>query len=221
MSNTNQIKLSNSEITIAENQFDIIPSCVHPIPLSFVNSNEYSRYMFCCLTTIHQNNLTLYRLPENFIVYLGDIIHENQIIKPKGQMAFNINAEDASRNGFIQQFQFKQPVHVVALDRVSNVKVLMANAINEEKYDVVNALENNYSLKRIDDKKTAIIMNKDPLSDFLILNYLCSLGYSGFASKPLNGQPARIYLCSSEQYLSFGKFSKYNDQFLTHTSQLT
>ena len=214
----NSIKLYNSDITIAENQFSIIPSCVNPIPLSFVDSNEYSRYMLCCLTMIHQNNLTLYRLPEKFIVYLGDFNHENQIIKPKGKMSFNINAEDASKNGLIQQFQFNQPIDVIALDRVSNVKILMANAINDDKYDVVNALENNYSLKRINDK-TAIIMNKDPLSDFLILDYLCSLGYSGFATKPLNNQPARIYLCSSEQYLSQGKFSKYNDQFLTHVSQ--
>ena len=213
------IKLSQSNIIIADNQFNIIPPCTQPTPTHFLNSNEYSRYLLCCLTVLSRNNLTLYRLPKNLKIYRGDPTYTTQPTHPKGKMSFYFNAEDASQNGFIQEFKLKQSIDVIALDRVSNIEILSADAINENKYDIANAITNNYSLKRFDERKTAIFTKEDPIMDLKILDYLSLWGYSGFAHKPLNNRPARILLHSTQQYLSPGQFSKYNNQFVAHVSQ--
>ena len=214
------IILFNSTIEIADDQFNLLPSCTEQKPETFLNSNEYSRYVLCCLTTLQQNNLVFYKIPKLLKIYKGDPFYNVDHSKPSGKMSFNFSAEDASHEGFVHDFIFSKDVNVIAMDRVSNIQLLLAQALKEQKFDVVKAIENNFQIKRETSTKTTIIRSHNQLDDYTLLDYLCSLGYQGFAFKPLNETPAKIYLCLSHNYLSTGTRSAYDDQFVSDINNL-
>jgi hypothetical protein len=135
-------------------------------------------------------------------------------------MNFQFNAEDASKNGYVQEFTFEKSIEVVAMDRVSNIEILMANALKDGNLEVFNALNENFHLNRTSGNKTIIIRQKKILNDYKILNYLCSIGFNGFASKPINNQVADISLCVANEYLSDGHYSKYNQNFVVGEKKL-
>jgi len=216
---TDSIKLYNSNISIADDQSDLLPPCTHKRPQSFLNSSEYTRYILCCLTTTYHDNLVFYKIPASVKIYQGDPIYGSSQSFPKGKMHFHFNAEDASNEGFVHEFVFKKEIEVVAMDRVSNIKVLMGSALNDGDMEVFDALNENFQLVKSDDK-SSIMRHTDPINDYKILNYLCSMGFDGFASKPINDVPGDIHLCFSEDFLSNGHYSKYNDSFVVNMSQL-
>ena len=207
------ITLFNSTIEIADNQFDILPSCTQLLPQTFLDANQYSRYLLCCLATMQQNNLILYKVPKLLKIYRGDPFYNVPDSKPLGKMSFYFNAEDASSNGFVHEFIFIKDINVLAMDRISNIQILLALAIQEKKYDVVSALEANFIINR-DSKKQSIIYNPNQLNNFKVLDYLCSIGYDGFAFKPLGHYRAQIYLCFAHECFLKGIRSPYDGQFV-------
>ena len=213
---SNKIQLYNTKIAIADNQFNLIPLCAKNQHPDFLNSNQYDHYVFSCLTQIHKNNITLYNLPKNFKVYRGDISYGTHISHPNGKMSFNVNAKDASDDGYVHEFLLSKSIDVLCFDEVSNLKMILTSALNDRKYDVVRALKENYS-SYITDKK-AIINHQ--LDNNKILDYVYLSGYEGFAHRPINGRSAQINLYSADKHLSNGTFSQYNDQFLISTFEL-
>ncbi len=215
-----QIFVSNCQSPIADDQSNILPSCTRVKPSDFLNSNEYTRYLFCCFKTKFYDNLIFYNLPNLLKIYSASPIYQKKKIShPHGQMYFYFNAEDASNNGIIHDFTIKKDIDVISLDRISNIKILLASALNDQMSEVFNAINTNFQLKKLD-KKTSIVRYNDQKSDQLILNYLCSLGFNGFAFKPLNNNPGELHLCYSNEVLSNGQYSKYNDFFITSFDQL-
>src|SRR6185312_7736746 len=171
------ITLFDSKISIADDQSNLLPPCTHQKPDNFLNSNEYSRYILCCLTTTYHDNLAFYKFPSKFKIYKGDAIYRQNYSKPEGKMFFYFNAENASADGFIHEFTLKTPIEVIALDRVSNIEVLMASALADSQIAVFDALTNNFQLDKGENKKTSIVRHRNQMNDYLILNYLCSLGF--------------------------------------------
>src|SRR5437016_5351181 len=104
------IRLFNSNIIIADDQSDLLQPCTTCQPENFLNANDYSRYLLCCLTTVYHNNLVFYRIPASLKVYHAETFYQTQTSRPTGKMSFNFDAEDASSNGFVHEFQFKQSV---------------------------------------------------------------------------------------------------------------
>ena len=213
------IKLYNSEITIADDQFHLLGSCTSEKPEYFLTSYDYSRYIFCCLVTTSHDNLTFYKIPQSLKVYHGESFYGSSPSIPHGNLIFNLNAEDASSSGFIHEFVFEKPCELISLDRVSNIQIIVATALVNKRYDVVDALNNNFHYKTSGDK-TQIFRQQNGIIDEIILEFLCSLGFEGFACKPLNEIPGQIVLCTSEKFMSSGRLSPYNDQFLISTSKL-
>lgn len=213
------IKLYQSDIIIADDQSLLLNLCTETKPEAFLNENEYSRYVMSCLNSVSRGGYIFYRLPINLKVYHGEGYYTKERSIPIGQLFFNLNAIDASNDGHIHEFTFKKSVELLALDRVSNIQILMANAISVNKYEVADAIAHNFALS-YDDGKIKIIRNNDRYNDYLILEYLCSLGFFGFAYQPLNGQAATLYLCNSDTYLNHGQYSIYNDLFLINIDQL-
>jgi hypothetical protein len=217
---TETITLFDSQISIADDQSRLLPPCTHHKPQDFLNSNEYTRYILCCLTTTYHDNLVFYKFPASFKIYKGDPTYRAEFSYPQGRMIFNFNAEDAGNNGFIHEFTLNSSIEIVALDRVSNIKVLLASALNDSNIDVFDALNDNFQLKRSDDEKISIIRNNDQIKDYKILKYLCSLGFQGFAFKPLNEHPGELHLCLADKTVSKGHYSRYNHFFVVDTRSL-
>lgn len=214
------IKLHNSDIIIADNQSHLLTTCTDTYPVDFLNENEYSRYIMSCLGSVSREGLIFYKIPEGLKVYHGEGYYTKETSIPIGKLYFNLNAKDASLTGYIHDFIFKKSVELLALDRVSNIQILLAMAISENNYEVADAIEKNFGLSYERGGKIKIVRQGNTYNDYLILEYLCFLGYYGFAYQPLNNQPATIYLCNGDTYLSNGQYSEYNKLFLVDINQL-
>lgn len=205
------VNLSNSNISIADDQFNLIPSCKKT---SFDTSNQYSDYLLSCVKKKNSSGLFFYYFPSSLILYSGDVSYNknshNTGIIPNGKMCFNLNAQDASQKGDVHEFTLKQPIELLSLDDTNNFKYILDSAQKAGKTDVIIAFKRNYGKAKI----------RDPLNDFKILDYLCSIGFSGFATKSTNSNSAELFICKSEKYLSTGIYSKYNKQFLLDVNDL-
>lgn len=210
------IILHDTSIAIADDQFNILPTCTMTKPTSFKSANDYSRYIMSCLAEINKDNLIFYRIPRNLILYRGDPSYsEDQISYPSGHQFFNFNAEDASNQGIIHEFvvAIDHQILLVAMDRISNIEMLMAHAIAHQRQDVAKALNHNFHLDRSVPGQIMIIRQIDFKMDQLILDYICSLGYHGLAFKPLGYHPAQVTFCEAHSVFAQGDYSKYNSAF--------
>jgi hypothetical protein len=211
------IILHESGIAIADDQSKILPSCTMGKPLSFKSANDYSRYVLSCLVEINKENLVFYRLPIRFMVYRGDPKYSEDVSYPSGHLQFSFNAEDASMQGIIHEFMIAsghEPL-LLAMDRVSNIEMLMAHAIKDKRHDVIKALAHNFYLDRSVNGQITIVRQTDPALDQTILDYLCSLGFQGLAFKPLGNHAAKLMFCDAHTVFMEGNYSKYNASF-TH-----
>lgn len=214
------IKLFNSDIVIADDQSHLLGTCLRSHPISFLDENQYSRYIMSCLVNTSKDGLIFYKFPKNMKVYHGEDYYNHKPSKPKGQLFFNLNAKDASLSGFIHDFIFHTDAELLALDRVSNIKILMAMAVSDGNYEILDALKFNFGLHTESPGKTKIVRQYNQYNEYLILEYLCRLGYKGFAYQPLNDLPASLYLCNGTDYLNSGHYSIYNDQFVVNINRL-
>lgn len=215
------IKLFNSEIEIANDQSKLLGGCTEKKPANFLNSHQYSRYVMSCFVTLNQDHFLFYKLPRLLKLYQGDASYNQPTSQSLYGLAYNLNVEDASDHGFVQEFELQKDVNVMAFDKVSNIKILMATALDQGNEEMYNKIKQSFHLVG-DTGKLTIVRNNDPIRDYEILEYVCSLGYDGFSTKPLMGQstyPAEIYLCNSE-ILSNGIYSKFNEQFIIDIDKL-
>ncbi len=207
--------LHNSDIKIAENQSHLLTSCTEQYPESFLNSKEYSRYVLSCLTSVYQNNLFLYRLPQTLILYSGGDNYKSD------KMWLYLNAEAASKHGNVYEYNLSHELLLVALDRVSNLQIIKATALSEDRHDVVAALDNSFKVTELPDGKTIILRSADLDDNLTISSYLCELGYQGFACKPLTEpndrltlHDAEVFVCNSHNCLSDRRLSELSGQFV-------
>lgn len=208
------IVLHDTGIAIADDQSNILPTCTLTKPVSFKSVNDYSRYIMSCLVEINKDNLIFYRIPRSLRLYRGDPSYsEDKISYPSGQKSFNFNAEDASNQGIIHEFVVENEVLLIAMDRVSNVEMLMAHAIANQRQDVAQALNHNFHVDRSVVGRIKLVRQTNAKMDQIILDYVCSLGYSGLAFKPLGHHPAQIMLCETHNVFAQGDYSKYNSTF--------
>ena len=216
---SSSIQLFNSIIEIADDQSNLVPSCTRTKPVNFKSANEYSRYIINCLTPIVRQGYTFYQLPVSFKLYRGDFGYNLSKSTPSGFMAFNFNAKDASNQGLVHEFLVTKTTEVLALDSITNLQILTAQAITDQKYDVVKALEFNFKIGQDNRNQLRLIRQENKVNDLTILKYLCEQGLSGFSFYPLNNRSAQIFLCDPKSVLSLGQYSKYNSFFVEKISR--
>jgi len=205
--------LENSQIVIADNQSELFPDCKcsENSKYQFGSSNDYSRYILCCLKTVFVDGLMAYELPVNFKLYRGHPSYGREPSRTQGIAHFSFNAFDASRQGYVHDYVVHKAPRLLGFDRVSNLTMIKAMAIKDHRYDVVQACDANFKVKE------GIIERPqcDEIANYVILGYLCTLGYQGYITAPDKKYPSDVYLCDSEKHVSTGNYSPYSEQFVT------
>lgn len=219
--------LYQSNIKIAEDQSHLIEPCTTEKPETFLNANEYSRYIMCCMTTIYRDNIFLYKLPKGLKLFHGsENFNKNQTSKPTNNMWFTLNVKDASIYGYVHEYTLLKDLLVVSMDRPSNIEVLMGSAYIHEKPIVLKSIEASFSLVDETETKQLVIRMSEATEDKLIASYLCELGYNGFAAKPLLKSlggtffHAEVFICDVSGIVSNGNYSSLNEQFIADISLL-
>jgi hypothetical protein len=209
--------LANSEIILADDQSALFPDCqctdIKDPKYQFVTSNDYSRYILCCLQTTFKDGLMTYILPTSFKLYRGNSAYGQTPSAAKGTGHFYLNVYDASRQGPVHDYVVHQSPQLIGFDRPSNLTMVKAMAVTDRRYDVVQAFATNFQVIEGRVKKEC-----DEIANYVILGYLCRLGYQGYITAPEQHCPTDVYLCDCEKYLSDGHYSPHSSQFVTSLS---
>lgn len=161
------IKLSNGK-SIATNQFDLMRPCTDKIPDSFKSVKDYNKYLLCSLPHVYRDHLFFYQIPKSLKVYSNSESHPNQLY---------FNTIDTNLD-VVYEYHFKHSIDLVDLNNKSNVNILIATAIQNNRNDIVDAFEyGNYEE---------------------ILKFLCTLNIYGMISV----NPVTIHLCNPKYYIS-------------------
>ena len=102
---------------------------------------------------------------------------ETAISQPK---FFGFNAETAEIDGYVFAYITTQPYELIAMDSLKTLKYLYENSDEE----IRNVLRRNYGYKteKINDKDFIQIRTSTKSTDFKLVQYLCSKGFSGYAT---------------------------------------
>ena len=102
---------------------------------------------------------------------------ETAISQPK---FFGFNAETAEIYGYVFAYITTQHYELIAMDSLKTLKYLYENSDEE----IRNVLRRNYGYKteKINDKDFIQIRTSTKSTDFKLVQYLCSIGFSGYAT---------------------------------------
>jgi hypothetical protein len=118
---------------------------------------------------IEENGDKFYIIPNKTIVYRGgnfSEMHENAF--------FGFNVNDVKQYGNVMEYKINKGLKVLAIMQMNQTSTLYQNAPS----DIKHALDNAYGMSLNASKK---IRNSEPKWDFAVVNYICKMGYQGYA----------------------------------------
>jgi len=164
----------NDGTPIATKQYNILYPCTDKIPISFETSLAYDEYVLCSLAQIYRDNLFFYQIPQGFKVYSHQAVMTDH---DTAGARFYVTASNLEGD-FTHEYQFTRPVDLVALNMDSNINVLLATAIQDERDDVIR------------------ILTQHSGNYVSILDYLCTMDFTGYVAK---NEAYIMYICQPQQ----------------------
>lgn len=118
-----------------------------------------------------KENINVYVIGEDIKIYRGDKSDVNPQDKlSKKYLFFTPKMDQAKQYGIVSEFETNKPLHVVALDDITE------DFFNSAPEDVKKYLVSNYGYNA--DKKLRISTES---GDFRVSQYICDQGYDGYA----------------------------------------
>lgn len=184
--------IAGTDIQIADDQSKLFSNYTQDMVMNFKTSHDHSQYIMMSLPNRYTGELLYYQLPVSLKIY-----RQGSLTKSANDFYFNII--DATSDG-------KSEVHgytvidgdnkLMGLDRIFNITILKAKAFLMKEYDVINALDQIFTIVSADSSgvTSRLVRDCDHKHSKTILKFLHSLGYDGYIAAPGRECPAQIYL---------------------------